>query len=59
VLALGKSLNLKVVAEGVETVEQANFFKENACDEMHGYYFGKPMPQEQFYEFYFQKLLEY
>lgn len=59
VLALGKSLNISVVAEGVETIEQANFFKENACDEMQGYYFGKPMPQDKFYEFYCEKLLEY
>jgi diguanylate cyclase (GGDEF)-like protein/PAS domain S-box-containing protein len=56
VLALGKSLELGVVAEGVETKEQVEFFKENECDEMQGYYFGKPMSNEKFEKFYYEKL---
>jgi diguanylate cyclase (GGDEF)-like protein/PAS domain S-box-containing protein len=56
VLALGKSLELSVVAEGVETEAQVNFFKVNECDEMQGYFFGRPMPKEDFEEFYIKKL---
>ncbi len=56
VLALGKSLELSVVAEGVENEEQVNFFKKNNCDEMQGYFFGRPMPKEAFQEFYIKKL---
>lgn len=56
VLALGKSLKLGVVAEGVENQEQADFFKENNCDEMQGYFFGRPMAKEQFQKFYCEKL---
>ncbi|MBC2582932.1 EAL domain-containing protein [Clostridium sp. DJ247] len=56
VLALGKSLELIVVAEGVENQEQVNFFKQNNCDEMQGYFFGKPMSSEAFQNFYSEKL---
>jgi len=58
VLALGKSMELGVVAEGVENQEQVNFFKLNKCDEMQGYFFGKPMPKEDFEVFYYKKLNE-
>lgn len=56
VLALGKSLELTVVAEGVETEEQVNFFKTNNCDEMQGYFFGRPMTKEAFLKYYTEKL---
>lgn len=56
VLALGKSLKIGTVAEGVETQDQVNFFKENLCNEMQGYFFGKPMPSEEFFKFYNEKL---
>ena len=43
IISLGHILNLRVIAEGVEDEEQHAFLKENACDEVQGYYFGKPM----------------
>ena len=48
IIAMGKTLSLTVVAEGVETVEQQNFLREQACDEMQGYYFSKPVAAEEF-----------
>ncbi len=48
IITMGKSLSLTVVAEGVETVEEMNFLKENSCDEMQGYYFSKPIAPEDF-----------
>ena len=48
IIAMGKTLGLNVVAEGVETVEQMNFLREHSCDEMQGFYFSKPIIPEQF-----------
>ncbi|MEX2500445.1 MAG: EAL domain-containing protein [Wenzhouxiangellaceae bacterium] len=50
VIAVGKSLSLNVVAEGVETVEQADFLRTNSCDEFQGFYGSAPMPAEEFAE---------
>jgi EAL domain-containing protein (putative c-di-GMP-specific phosphodiesterase class I) len=47
VIALGRNLGLKVVAEGVETAEQLQFLREHACDEVQGFYFSRPVPPEQ------------
>ena len=44
VISLGQKLNLKVIAEGVETDEQAAFLRENNCDEIQGYLLSRPMP---------------
>jgi len=41
-------LEMKMIAEGVETVEQAEFLRNRGCPEMQGYYFFKPMPVEKF-----------
>jgi diguanylate cyclase (GGDEF)-like protein len=44
ILSLAKSLNLKTVAEGVETKKQLAFLRSEGCDEMQGYLFSKPLP---------------
>lgn len=47
---MGETLGLTVVAEGVETIEQLNYLKDQSCDEMQGFYFSKPVVAEQFAE---------
>ena len=47
IIAMGRTLSLTVVAEGVETPEQVAFLRANACAEVQGFYFGRPMPPEQ------------
>lgn len=51
VIALGRGLNLSVVAEGVETQEQLVYLRSLNCYEMQGYLFSKPMPAEEATEF--------
>lgn len=48
IIAMGHSLKLKVTAEGVETSEQLHFLEELRCDEIQGYWIGKPMSPEIF-----------
>jgi EAL domain-containing protein (putative c-di-GMP-specific phosphodiesterase class I) len=51
IISMGNSLNLKVIAEGVETAGQFAMLKEQQCDEMQGYLFSRPLPAEQIAEF--------
>jgi diguanylate cyclase (GGDEF)-like protein/PAS domain S-box-containing protein len=48
IIALGRNLGLKVVAEGVETAEQLQFLRDHACDEVQGYYFSRPIASQSF-----------
>lgn len=48
IINLAKSLNINVLAEGVETQEQLDFLTERQCDEVQGYIFYKPMPGDEF-----------
>ena len=46
VISLANSLNLKVIAEGVETQEQKDFLVENGCNNIQGYFYSKPIPAD-------------
>ncbi len=50
VISLGHKLNLRVIAEGVETEQQRAFLRANDCDEMQGYLFSRPVPPERIAE---------
>jgi diguanylate cyclase (GGDEF)-like protein/PAS domain S-box-containing protein len=47
VISLSHSMNIKAVAEGVETIEQHEFLRSLLCDELQGFYFSHPLPEEE------------
>ena len=51
IVSLGHSLDLEIVAEGVETIEQAALLRTEGCDEAQGFYFAEPMRPEQLIAF--------
>ena len=48
IITMAHQLNLRVVAEGVETTEELTFVHENNCDEIQGYFFSEPITSEEF-----------
>ena len=48
VISMGRSLKLRVVAEGVETQEELSFLQSHSCEEAQGYYFSRPVPPQKF-----------
>jgi len=56
IITMGRSLDLTVVAEGVETLEQQTFLRDHDCDELQGFFFSKPIPSEQFAELLRQRV---
>jgi diguanylate cyclase (GGDEF)-like protein/PAS domain S-box-containing protein len=55
ILALAKALNLSTIAEGVETSQQNTFLQNTTCDAVQGFYFSKPMPVEEFQNYWLQQ----
>ena len=51
IIDLAHNFNLKVIAEGVETIRQLNFLKQNGCDMIQGYYYSQPLPADDFYHY--------
>lgn len=48
IIRMVRDLGMKLIAEGIEDVSQAEFLTKNGCSYMQGYYFGKPMPVQEF-----------
>ncbi len=51
VLGMGKIMGLKVVAEGVETIQQIKWLRMHECDELQGFFFSKPVRHDKWLEF--------
>jgi diguanylate cyclase (GGDEF)-like protein len=54
IVALGKNMDLQLVAEGVETAKQASFLQDIGCDEAQGFYFSKPLPAQELGSYVYQ-----
>ena len=48
VIGMGRGLKLRVIAEGVETLQELKFLRAHRCDEAQGYYFSRPVPAREF-----------
>ncbi|SHJ52741.1 bifunctional diguanylate cyclase/phosphodiesterase [Parasporobacterium paucivorans] len=55
IIAMASALNIRTIAEGVETKEQARLLKKMNCDIIQGYLFGKPVPAEEFADLHLDK----
>ncbi len=55
IIAIAQHMKLNVVAEGVESKEELEFLKESGCPCYQGYYFSKPLPEDQFFEHWLKK----
>lgn len=55
IIAMAKTLKLKLVAEGVETDQQLSMLSEMTCESYQGYYFSRPIPEEEFCQRYLMK----
>lgn len=51
IIRMAHEIGIKTVAEGVETEEQVSFLRQSGCDYIQGYYYSKPLPEEEFVEF--------
>lgn len=51
IISMAKSLRLEVIAEGVETLQQLEFLRQNNCDDIQGYYFSRPIQEREFKDF--------
>ena len=51
VIRIAKSKKIETIAEGIETIGQADILRESGCDQAQGYFFGKPMPADKFEQF--------
>ncbi|MGX2961668.1 EAL domain-containing protein [Peribacillus sp. JNUCC 23] len=58
IIYLAKGLQIKVVAEGVETLQQLNILKEEECHQIQGYLFSRPVPNEEFKTLLQQRILQ-
>ena len=51
IIGMAHEIGIKTVAEGVETEEQVSFLRQSGCDYIQGYYYSKPLPEEEFVDF--------
>jgi len=58
VIHMAHTLGLQTIAEGVETIEQLEYLREQGCDEIQGYYYSKPLPADAFEAFSTKRAIE-
>jgi sensor c-di-GMP phosphodiesterase-like protein len=58
IIAMGNSLNLNIIAEGVETQAQYDFLRDNNCGQVQGFLFSRPLPSDEFIEMLRQNIAD-